>query len=173
MTASLAGLGVSLQLVVLLGFAHQLYWQQAIIEEGHRKQIGLWLKANASSPRDTALMECLGDIGYFSGLKTYDMPGLSSHEVVESRRKLGTSKDNMRWVIRDLKPDWVVLRPGEVASIEKDDPELLTTEYRPSRVFDVSDRISRVRYLPGRGHLKYDRAFTVYHKVSSPLARTE
>ena len=66
-----------------------------------------------------------------------------------------------------MKPDLVVLRPGEVASIEKDDPEHLTTEYRAARVFDVSDRISRVRYLSGRGHLKYDRAFTVYQ--GSPI----
>ena len=120
-----------LQLVVLLASAYQLHWQQALIEDGHRKQIGLWLRANASSPRDTVLLECLGYIGYFSGLKTYDMPGMSSPEVVASRRKLGPAKDNMRWVIRDLKPDWVVLRPREAASIHKDDPELLKTLYRP------------------------------------------
>ena len=46
----------------------------------------------------------------------------------------------MRWVIRDLKPDWVVLRPGKSASIHKDDPELLKTVYRIARVFNVSDR---------------------------------
>ena len=101
-----------MQMVVLLASAYQLHWQQALIEDGHRKQIGLWLKANASSPRDTVLLECLGYIGYFSGLKTYDIPGMSSPEVVASRRKLGPARDDMRWVIRDLKPDWVVLRPG-------------------------------------------------------------
>ena len=82
--ASLAGLVVSFQLVLLLASAYQLHWQQALIEDGHRKQIGLWLRANASSPRDTVLMECLGYIGYFSGLKTYDIPGMSSPEVVAS-----------------------------------------------------------------------------------------
>ena len=166
--ASLAGLVVSFQLVLLLASAYQLHWQQAIIEDGHRKQIGLWLRANASSPRNTVLMECLGYIGYFSGLKTYDIPGMSSPEVVASRRKLGPAKDNMRWVIRDLKPDWVVLRPGEVASIHKDDPELLKTVYRSARVFNVSDRIRRVPYLPGRGYLQYDQEFRVYRKVSLP-----
>ncbi len=171
--ASLAGLGVSLQLVVLLAFAYELHWQQAVIEDGHRKQIGLWLRANASSPSDTVLMECLGYIGYFSGLKTYDMPGLSSPEVVATRRKLGPAKDNMRWVIRDLMPDWVVLRPGEVASIHNDDPELLATMYRPARAFDVTDRISRLPFLPGRGYLRYDQEFRVYQKVASPPARAE
>ena len=41
-------------------------------------------------------MECLGYIGFFSGLKTLDIPGMSSPEVVASRRKLGPAKDNMR-----------------------------------------------------------------------------
>ncbi len=171
--ASFAAPGVSLQLIMLLASAYQLHWQQAVIEDGHRKQIGLWLRANASSPRDTVLMECLGYIGYFSGLKTYDMPGLSSPEVVATRRKLGPAKDNMRWVIRDLMPDWVVLRPGEVASIHNDDPELLATMYRPARAFNVTDRISRLPYLPGRGYLRYDQEFRVYQKVASPPARAE
>ena len=169
---SLVGLVMSLQLALLLASAYQLRWQQALIEDGHRKQIGLWLKANASSPRDTVLMECLGYIGYFSGLKTYDIPGTSSPEVVAARRRLGPAKDNMRWVIRDLKPDWVVLRPGEAANIHNDDPELLTKVYRPARVFNVTERIRRLPYLPGRGFLKYDQEFRVYHKESSPLARS-
>jgi len=43
--------------------------QQRLIEDGVRRPIGLWLRAHAASPRDTVLLEPLGYIGYFSGLK--------------------------------------------------------------------------------------------------------
>ena len=36
------------------------------------------------------------------------------------------------------------------------------------RVFDVSDRVWRVPYLPGRDFLKYDQEFRVYKKVTPP-----
>jgi hypothetical protein len=35
----------------------------------------------------------------------------------------------------------------------------------------VSDRISRVPYLPGRGCLRHDQAFRIDQKVASPPAR--
>ena len=49
--------------------------QQAIIEDGSRRAVGLWLRQNAG-PGDTVFLESLGYIGYFSNLKTYDFPGL-------------------------------------------------------------------------------------------------
>ena len=66
--------------------------QQRLIEDGVRRPIGLWLRAHAASPRDTVLLEPLGYIGYFSGLKMYDFPGLCSKEMVAVRRRLGPDK---------------------------------------------------------------------------------
>ena len=57
--------------------ARELRAQQTLVENGLRRPIGEWLRANAA-PGDTVFMEPLGHIGYFSGLKTYDFPGLSS-----------------------------------------------------------------------------------------------
>ena len=62
--------------------AKQLKLQQAIIETGNRREIGLWLREHAALG-DAVLLEPVGYIGYFSGLKTYDLPGLSSREVVQ------------------------------------------------------------------------------------------
>jgi hypothetical protein len=161
----------------LLGaVAYQLHWQQAVIEDGNRKQIGLWLKENASSPRDTVLLECLGYIGYFSGLKMYDFPGMSSPEMVASRRRLGrkyyhlSQGSQMGALLRELWPNWAVLRPFEVEDIQRDDPELLAKLYEPVRVFDVSREVAQVPYLPGRTFLEFDQRFTVYHRVASPPA---
>jgi hypothetical protein len=160
----------------LLGAAaYQLHWQQALIEEGNRKQIGLWLKEHASSPRDTVLLECLGYIGYFSGLRMYDNPGLSSPEVVASRRRLAPKLRNVRSsvrrmgaVLRDLGPDWAVLRPFEAEAIGRDDAELLSRLYQPVRVFDVSSQVAQVPHLPGRRFLNFDECFIVYHRVVPP-----
>ncbi|MCC6415568.1 MAG: hypothetical protein IT582_06640, partial [Opitutaceae bacterium] len=64
-------------LVLTVGSARQLRAQQRIIEDGNRRLIGEWLHEHAQ-PGDSVFMEPLGYIGYFSGLKTYDWPGLST-----------------------------------------------------------------------------------------------
>ena len=76
---------VLLQASLLVGVAWQMRTQQAIIEDGHRTAIGRWLRANAA-PGDRVYLEPLGYIGYFSGLKMLDWPGLASPEVVAARR---------------------------------------------------------------------------------------
>jgi hypothetical protein len=48
---------VTVHAALLGAVAYQLHWQQTVIEEGTRKQIGLWLKENASSKSDTVLLE--------------------------------------------------------------------------------------------------------------------
>jgi len=40
-----------------------------------------------------------------------DYPGLASKEMVAARRRLGPGRQNQ--IYRELKPDWLVLRPGE------------------------------------------------------------
>ena len=48
--------------------------QQKIIDGGNRRDIGLWLKNNCANQGDTVFLECLGYIGYYSELRTYDWP---------------------------------------------------------------------------------------------------
>src|SRR5262249_50699632 len=63
----------------------QLAIMQQSTEQYGTERIGRWLKAELR-PGDTVFLEPLGYIGYFSGAKTYDYPGLSSPEVVAARR---------------------------------------------------------------------------------------
>ena len=91
--------------------AYQLKLQQNIIENGNRKEIGLWLKDHAT-PNDTVFLEPLGYIGFYSQLKMLDFPGLSSQEVLSARKKLQT--DRYAKLINELRPNWLVLRPREV-----------------------------------------------------------
>lgn len=161
--------------VVLLGAtslsvaaAYQLHWQQKLIEKGQRRVIGEWLKAKASSPHDTVFLEPLGYIGFYSGLKMYDFPGLCSPEVVAARYRATSRSYPYCWseLIMDLQPDWLVLRRHEMETIRSRDPEVLQRFYELARVFDVRLEVEAIRHLPGRGYLLNDAYFEVYHRRS-------
>lgn len=139
--------------------ARHAWAQQTIVDGGNRRAIGLWLKEHAA-PQESVFMECLGYIGYYSGIKTFDFPGLSSPEVVQAAKEVG-----FEWhrLIRRLDPDWLVLRPWEASSIMAEDAALLGRSYEFVRTFDVTDQTSR---LDARGHglLMYDSVFIVFHR---------
>lgn len=136
--------------------ARQLKAQQALIELGIRREIGEFLREK-SAPGDTVFMEPLGYIGFYSGLKTYDYPGLSSPEVVDAIKRLG--KDYAP-LIRDLEPDWVVLRPREISGIFENDPELLQSQYLPVRSFEKREAVSELDVY-GVDYIAYDSTFFV------------
>jgi hypothetical protein len=149
-------------LMMTLAIAYQLKLQQEIIENGNRKEIGHWLSEHAVSQRDTVFCECLGYIGFFSNLRMYDFPGMSSPEVVEVRRDLAT--DAYGPIIRKLKPHWIVLRPHEIDSVNRQTPSLLASHYHIAKTFNVSRRISSQAFLPGRAYLENDQHFKVFQR---------
>lgn len=154
-------------LVLTVLAAYQMRLSQSISETGNRRVLGEWLKANAASPRDTVFLEPLGYIGFFSGLKMYDYPGLCSPEVVAVRKKIpriGNYMEHWPELIAHLVPDWVVMRDSEIGVINEIAPELLTKYYTLQRVFDVRDEIKAVPFLPGRGYLEFDAHFEVYRR---------
>ncbi|MDB6092571.1 MAG: hypothetical protein JWM32_133 [Verrucomicrobia bacterium] len=159
-----AGVIVAGQAVVLAAVAWQLRAQQAIIETGNRTEIGRWLHAHAQAG-DRVYLEPLGYIGYYSGLKMYDYPGLSSPEVVAARR---AGKKPHAEIIAALQPDWLVLRPDEVAEIMGQIPSLLKSDYRLVRVYDAREKVAAVAILPGRPYLEFDAVFLVYHRGPIP-----
>lgn len=140
--------------------AFQLRIQQREIERGNRMQIGLWLRANAKSPDDSVFLEPLGYIGYYSQLKMLDWPGLCSPEVVAFRKK---SQDWAK-LLAELRPDWLVLRPHEIAAIRSADPKTLGERYSSVKIFDVSGRLQAYRWIPGLYYLTFDQTFTIYRR---------
>lgn len=151
--------------------AWELRVQERVIERNGREQIGLWLKQQADGQRQTVFLECLGYIGYYSGLKMYDYPGMSSPEVVAARKQQGDEWPHQRYtekwaaIIGELKPDWLVMRPPEVGAVTAHDPSLLESQYRAVKVFDQADALNAIRFLPGRGYLNHDSKFTVYRRI--------
>jgi len=139
--------------------------QQKYIEDGGRRKIGEWLRTHAR-PGDAVFMEPLGYIGYFSGLKTYDFPGMSSREMVEARKTTA----GLSWarLIATLKPQWVVLRPHEVQRVRDDDAELLDGRYALAAEFSVADEIAALDVY-GRAYLEHDARFAVYERTSDAV----
>jgi hypothetical protein len=159
-------LALSMSFVLSLSAAWQLRIQQKVIEEGNRKQIGLWLAEHAASKSDTVFLEPLGYIGFYSQLKMLDFPGLCSPEMVAARKKLGSNRAAA--LIGELKPRWLVLRAREVQGIRKNDPELLTRTYESVKTFDVSEKVRSYAWLPGRGYLMTDQTYTIFKRNETP-----
>jgi hypothetical protein len=157
---------VAFQAATAVMMANIMRWQQVIVEERIRTPIGLWLH-EASAPGDTVFLEPLGFIGYYSNLKMYDFPGLSSNEVISARRKLHS--DEYSVLIRELKPVWVVLRPADVARMKQLAPGLLSEdgrgEYVLRRTYDQSAAIAALGDLPGRSLLTFDQTFLIFHRT--------
>lgn len=167
-TSALIPLGAS---ALSISTGQQVRIAQSICETGNRQLVGEWLKANARSPKDTVLLECLGYIGFFSNLKIYDFPGLASPEVVAARKKSKIKGDYTLYfpeLMLDLHPDWVVLRKSERAVVSAIMPELLTEHYQLAKVFDIGDKLAAVKFLPGRALLEFDSRFEVYRRNWDP-----
>ncbi len=161
-------LGVAALLVATSGWltwqtARQFQAQQRYIEEGTRRKIGEWLRANAR-PGEAVFLEPLGYIGFYSGMKTYDFPGMSSREMVAARKLVAND-----WLplIEFLQPTWLVLRAHEAAGLQRRAPALLSENYAPVQEFSVLDQIRKLDVM-GRRYLEHDAAFTVY-RLQRPI----
>lgn len=153
-------LAVAVQASVLLAVTQQVRVQQRIVEKQGRRAIGEWLRANASV-NDTVFLEPLGYIGYFSNLKTYDFPGLSSPESVSAIRA-GASR--YVDVVNVLQPTWLVLRPQEIAaegfSSTNEIPGYQAVHFR-----DGLPELDAIQILPGRPWLEFDSQFIVFKRL--------
>jgi hypothetical protein len=165
---AIAGAPIFITFIVSLATAVQLRAFENIIYIGNYQKLGQWLNENATTPRDTVFLEPLGYIGFYSNLKMYDYPGLSSDEMIEARKAFPPRPLWDRRIFADLipymKPDWVVLRPSEIALIEEANPAVLTRMYKAVQEFDVTHRVASTEFLPGRPWFFLDQKFTVFHR---------
>ena len=162
-------LSVVLVVLAALGGECWLTWQmkremtyeQIYSATGNRRRVGEWLMANAK-PGDTVFMEPLGHIGYFSGLKTYDYPGLSSREMVNAVRALGAHGGHLA---EYLCPDWMVLRPWEYADMHKDVYRLFGEgfEYKLVKEFNRMPEVEKLDVY-GRKYIEFDSDLLVFQR---------
>lgn len=162
------GAGLLAALAAFLGWQYVaslelLRFKQQIVEDGKRRQIGLWLKAHAK-PGDTVYLEALGYIGYYSGCHVMDFPGLVSPEVVAARRKLGVPIEfAFAAVANDLRPRWLVARASDIANLQR--YPWLARHYIVAGSFDVRDRLEQAAgNAPGLDGLLSDAQFYVLER---------
>ena len=141
-------------------------FKQTVIDGGQRRQIGLWLNGHVG-PAETVYLEPLGYIGYYSGCRMADWPGLVSPEIVEIRRKIGPRKDYYTWgeVADALKPKWIVARPNESRYIGQSD--YLSHHYELMAVFDCRSAIDQLgpkATAPGMHLAYFEPIFGVYRR---------
>jgi hypothetical protein len=153
------GLGIIVLVAQLTLFgliSWQMKIQQRVIEDGNRAEVGRWLK-NRVGPHERVFLESIGYIGYFSGARIADYPGLLSPEVVSLRRQRR---------LAEFRPEWLVLRPRELRNLL--DPAVADSfrrEYREEHVFDVTPTVASFRFLPGRSWLEYDACYHVFKRI--------
>jgi hypothetical protein len=153
---------VAIQAAMLAASAWQMRVEQRLVETGVRRNLGEWLRAHAAAG-DTVFLEPLGYIGYFSQLKTYDFPGLSSPEVVSAVR--GGAR-RYADVIARLRPTWVVLRPHEAARPEFPATRVLE-HYDLVKSWSALPALDDVAFLPGRVWVEGEAQFLLFRRKAA------
>jgi hypothetical protein len=150
--AALTGILAVAGLGGLLGFIFfssitPIRFKQDVIEWGHRREIGLWLKAHVQ-PGETVYLESLGYIGYFSRCTMLDWPGLVSPKVVAARRILGLKSGyTFIPVAEKLQPSWIVARLDDIEELQH--TESLSKNYTIVKTFDVTQQARDMGDIPG------------------------
>ena len=130
---------------------------QRLVEDPVRIAVGKYLRDTAPA-NATVGGEPLGYIGYYSRLAYYDYPGLASRRVVELVRRTG--EPNLYKVLKEIRPDYVVLRDSELDAWPGVRP-WLATDYQLERRFEVAPSDRAKLLLPERN---VDLAFTVFRR---------
>lgn len=138
----------------------QMTVQQEVIENGQRMKIGQWLKEHAD-PGDSVFLEPLGYIGYFSGLKMYDFPGLVSPETVRVCKEKNTR--NWTVIVEDLEPNWLVLRNSGLNEVFVN--VRMKEKYKHVATFDVRRQVLQYEGLPGINYLLVDSYFAIFKRI--------
>ncbi|HEV7351287.1 hypothetical protein [Telluribacter sp.] len=159
--AGIVAVVMAVQVWVYTGGLIQMKQQQELIEYGLRKEIGLWLKSEAQSNKETVFLEPLGYIGYYSGLTMYDYPGLGNKTMINARKKLGS--ESYIELVNYIQPDWVVVRPGELKTTKPEQTQSFESNYTLARSFDRKPTIESLS-IYGRGFLRYDSQYMIYKK---------
>lgn len=107
---------------------YQRGWQ--INENGLRQVVGEWLREHTPEGSSVA-MEAIGYQGVYSGRRIIDLAGLVSPDVVKTFYESTTSAEAFFKIVRDLRPDYMVLRSYEV------DRNIC---FRGGRLFDTEEQ---------------------------------
>jgi hypothetical protein len=105
------------------------------VENQVRTNVALYLKTNVQ-PGQSVFSESSGYIGYYSDVKLYDYPGLTSKVSVRALQALPPAHRQIPDLVAALQPDWLVMRPWELDSLRQEFPDV-AAEYQIEKVFEM------------------------------------
>jgi hypothetical protein len=142
------------------------------IEDHVRTQTGEYLRANVQ-PGQSVVSESAGYIGFYANVKLYDYPGLTSPTSVRALKKLQPDRRDLSDLIAVLQPDWIVLRPWELDSLQSKFPDV-AAKYAVDRVFEMPGVPESQLDVDGAASVSFgglvetstDEKFTVLKRIS-------
>jgi len=106
------------------------------VENQVRTNVALYLKENAT-PGESVFSESSGYIAYYDGdVKLYDYPGLTSKVSVRALQALPPAHRQIPDLIAALQPDWLVMRPWELQSLDDEFPAI-AAKYQVEKIFEM------------------------------------
>jgi hypothetical protein len=130
-----AAVALALAFAIHMPFSFVVESRVQAIEDAVRVNVGAYLKANVPEGASVT-SESAGYIGYYSNVKLYDYPGLTSKTSVRALQALPSDQRDLPHLVASLKPDWLVLRPWELDSLRQAFPDV-AAQYEVVRVFQM------------------------------------
>ena len=126
---------LALAFAVHIPFSFAVESRVQMVESQVRTNVAEYLKATVP-PGDSVTSESAGYIGFYGGVKLYDYPGLTSKTSVHALQALPPDERDLPHLVAALRPDWLVLRPWELASLRAQFPDV-AAQYQVVRVFQM------------------------------------
>ncbi len=110
----IAAVGTTVIAVACIAVSHQILAHDQLVEDTVRMPMGEWLAKHARKS-DVVMLEPIGYVGYYSGLKVLDVIGLVTPDVLRfyNSHSVYPPFD----IARAYKPQWCILRPGELEHV--------------------------------------------------------
>lgn len=109
---------------------------QVYVDDGVRRAAGEYLN-RVMKPEETLGCEPLGYVGYYARRTVYDWPGLGSKAVTGFYRAHPDQRSSAA-MFAHFRPSYLLLRPWEYQSLEREPGAWISREYHVERVFEVS-----------------------------------
>jgi hypothetical protein len=135
---------------------------QTELETGLRKRVGEYL-ATVVRKDEAVVCESLGYFGWYSGATIYDYPGLASPKALDALLKHPLPQRSLAQLIRELKTEWVVVRPSEFQELASSYPETAAL-YQVNRRFSAGASPFNLSFA-GLSVRSIDNDFIVYRRA--------
>lgn len=127
---------LALAFAIHIPFSFAVESQVQNVESQVRTNVAEYLKQTVPTGQSVT-SESAGYVGFYGGVKLYDYPGLTSRTSVHALQALPPDRRDLAHLVAALRPDWLVLRPWELAALRREFPDV-AAEYQEVRMFQMS-----------------------------------